>query len=224
MSKKLMLLAAGALTALAFAALPVVASAGEFSADCETGANCAATIAGGKRNSLTPLAKESAVRPRRYRHGDQRHLDRNRKNQFHGMRREHYALPLLLHQHGNRRENRNELAGLPSHLSEPSKGTPGILFDRCECDIHLRRIREKNSDRQRNRAHHNPNCGTFQASHTLKFEAASNGVQKYMTITTTGTKFDLESNNDAGGAYSTSSQAGEGTISYTGGNKVKLTC
>src|SRR5215216_3701389 len=47
MSKKLMLLAAGALTALAFAALPTVASAGEFSADCLVGATCTGTIAGG---------------------------------------------------------------------------------------------------------------------------------------------------------------------------------
>jgi len=48
MSKKLMLLAAGALTALAFAALPAVASAGEWVMDCPGGAKtCNFTTSGG---------------------------------------------------------------------------------------------------------------------------------------------------------------------------------
>jgi hypothetical protein len=48
MSKKLMLLAAGALTALAFAALPAVASAGEWKMDCpENKETCSFSSSGG---------------------------------------------------------------------------------------------------------------------------------------------------------------------------------
>src|SRR5215213_3728141 len=46
MRKKLMLLAAGALAALAFAAVPTVASAGEFTATCGSGATCTGTVLG----------------------------------------------------------------------------------------------------------------------------------------------------------------------------------
>lgn len=42
-----MLLAAGALSALAIAALPAMASAGEFEAHCSTGESCVATVTGG---------------------------------------------------------------------------------------------------------------------------------------------------------------------------------
>jgi hypothetical protein len=47
MSKKLMLLAAGALAALAFAALPTIASASEMEFHCEGSATCTGTIVGG---------------------------------------------------------------------------------------------------------------------------------------------------------------------------------
>src|SRR3954466_1621923 len=45
--KKLTILMAGVLAALAVAALPAVATAGTFTADCASGASCSATIAGG---------------------------------------------------------------------------------------------------------------------------------------------------------------------------------
>jgi hypothetical protein len=47
MSKKLMLLAAGALSALAFMAIPGIASGNEFVGTCGTGATCTGAIAGG---------------------------------------------------------------------------------------------------------------------------------------------------------------------------------
>jgi hypothetical protein len=47
MSKKLMLLAAGALSALAFMAIPSLASANEFVGTCGTGATCTGAIVGG---------------------------------------------------------------------------------------------------------------------------------------------------------------------------------
>ena len=57
MNKKLMLLAAGALTALAFAALPAVASAGEYQATCEENGmekeTCFGTITSSEPATLT---------------------------------------------------------------------------------------------------------------------------------------------------------------------------
>src|SRR5690348_9446970 len=56
MSKKLMLLAAGVLAALAFSALPSVAAAGEFTADCGSGATCAGTV---ESTGITTLSTSS---------------------------------------------------------------------------------------------------------------------------------------------------------------------
>jgi hypothetical protein len=71
----------------------------------------------------------------------------------------------------------------------------------------------------------NPECGFARANHTVVFEAgATTGSQKYTQVTTTGTIFDLITNNDNGGAYATSSQTGTGHVNYTEGKTLKLTC
>jgi len=66
-----------------------------------------------------------------------------------------------------------------------------------------------------------PKCGAAASkTATLKFESPTEGTQKYMQITTEGTKFDLTSTQ--GGTARTASQDGEGTVTY--GEAVTMTC
>jgi hypothetical protein len=106
---------------------------------------------------------------------------------------------------------------------EPEKTTPGVLMTGVNVTFNCAGFSRKLVTGNVIGHIENPNCGTFQASHSISFEKSSNGVQKYMQITTAGEKFDLISNNDEGGSYLTSSQTGTGTLTYTN-NRVKLTC
>jgi hypothetical protein len=65
-----------------------------------------------------------------------------------------------------------------------------------------------------------PACGATSNTATLKFESAATGTQKYMQITTEGTKFDLSSNEN--GTVRTASQDGEGTVTFS--EPVTMTC
>ena len=66
-----------------------------------------------------------------------------------------------------------------------------------------------------------PACGASSTSATFKFQKASNGHQKWNQITTTGTVYDLSSS-VGGGALSTSSQDGNGSITF--GQSTKVNC
>jgi hypothetical protein len=72
----------------------------------------------------------------------------------------------------------------------------------------------------------NPNCNTFQASHTTDFAEAAGmpGVQRWMQATTTGPTTDLTSNNHNGGPYVTTALVGSIVSNWPVGHKVKLTC
>jgi hypothetical protein len=65
-----------------------------------------------------------------------------------------------------------------------------------------------------------PECGGTSKTSTLKFESTAEGTQKYMQITTEGTKFDLTSTQ--GGTARTASQDGEGTVTYN--ENMTMTC
>jgi hypothetical protein len=68
-------------------------------------------------------------------------------------------------------------------------------------------------------------CGESITTSGLNFESSATGTQKYMQITTTGTKFDLSSTTTifGGGATTrTSSQDGTGTITFP--NAQTMTC
>jgi hypothetical protein len=56
-------------------------------------------------------------------------------------------------------------------------------------------------------------CGSTTKSTTLKFESVATGTQKWTKITTEGTVFDLTSSQN-GGAAKTASQDGEGTSTF----------
>ncbi len=66
-----------------------------------------------------------------------------------------------------------------------------------------------------------PACGAAaQKTATLNFDSSATGVQKWMQITTAGTKFDLDSKEN--GTVRTASQDGEGTITFS--ENVQMTC
>jgi hypothetical protein len=69
-----------------------------------------------------------------------------------------------------------------------------------------------------------PSCGSFASSHKIEFTQTSEGHQTYKQVTGTGTVYDLTQNNDGAGPYVTASVTGTGTLTYSGGRKLKITC
>jgi len=224
MKHKLMLLAVGALAALAFAALPAVATAGEFAADCETGASCTATVEGGAAElvnsagegiSCTAVSGTASV--------TSGSSTGSVKLAFTGCRENvtifHFSCT------NTATSGKIETNTLTSHniYIEPNASTPGVLLTGVNVTFSCAGFANKTVTGSIIGHIENPQCGTFAASHSITFEKSANGVQKYMQVTTSGEKFDLISNNDNGGEYLTSSQTGTGTLKYNS-NKVKLTC
>ncbi len=224
MNKKLMLLVAAALTALAVAALPAVATAGEFNADCETGASCTATITGGAAELINSAGEGiscTAV-------GGSGSLTSGTstgtvKLAFTGCRENVTIFKFTCSNTGT--SGKIETNTLTSHniYIDPNKTTPGVLLTGVNVTFTCAGFADKTVTGNIIGHISNPQCGTFATEHTVAFEKIANGTQKYMQVTTTGTKYDLISNNDNGGAYLTSSQTGSGTLKYNS-NKVKLTC
>ena len=232
MTKKLMLLATGVLTALAFAALPAVASAGEYTADCENGAAaCTGTVAGGAatlRNDAGEGISCTTV--------DGKATVNNGSSTgaleltFTGCVETITPFKFKCNNTGVAGEIKT--GSMQTHLIylEPNKTTPGIKVTLPGHGTGAGGVTftcagfSKKTVTGSVLGHiSNPNCGTFQASHTADFTESAAGIQRWMQATTTGEKTDLISNNDAGGAYTTSAQTGTGVITWTG-TKVKLTC
>jgi hypothetical protein len=222
MSKKLMLLAAGALTALAFAALPAVASAAEFPLHCET-VTCTSTISGGHAELRTAgsavgitctTSTGTASQPNNTTTGSVQLT-------FHGCKDTAF---------GGACTSAGQLSGtiktnsMVSHMIyiEHNKGTPGVLLTGANvtitCLFNIKKTVTGNVIGHWDA----PNCGVTQSSHAVTFTAVTPGNQKFMQITTTGTKYDLISSDHAGGAYETASQAGKGVLTHA--TKTALTC
>jgi hypothetical protein len=109
---------------------------------------------------------------------------------------------------------------------DPNKTTPGVLYTgvnmtySCAGGTVRKTVTGNFIDHIEN-----PECGVARANHTTVWEAgATTGSQKYTQVTTTGTVFDLIVNNDAGGAYATTSWTGTCHVNYTEGKTLKLTC
>jgi hypothetical protein len=222
---KLMLLAAGALTALAFAALPAAASATEYIAHCEVGASCSGTVTGG----LSELENNT---------GEKIHCTAVEGTatatsgtstgtvelSFTGCRE---TVTFFRFSCSN-----TATAGkittntMPSHLINLEHGatTPGIKLTEVNVTFTCAGFSKKTVTGKVIGHLHDPNCGTFQSTHSIGFETSGPGTQKYTQTETTGTTTDLVSNTDEPGAfYHTSGQRGTGTIHWTN-NKVKITC
>lgn len=228
MSKKLMLLAAGVLAIVAFSALPGVASAAEFNGTC-SGAACTGTV---ESTSLATL--EGAT-------GSSVKCLKTTGTSVQTNASPTGTLQLLFHECTDESlgTSCHSIAGgvsqpagtittnsLVTHLAviHASPKTVGVLLTGInvtfECAGGL--VRKTVTGNIIGEIV-NPECGVAKATTSFKFAAGTTtGTQKWTQITTTGTVFDLTSNNDSGGAYETASQSGEGKLKW-GGN-VTLDC
>lgn len=227
MNRCLMLHAALTLTAVAFAALPALASAGEFTADCENGAaTCTANIVGtgvaefantsGERITCSATSGAATVQSGK--------TSGSVELNFTGCR-EHATFFTFQCNSVGKPAGQIATGAIPwfwIRILVPALF--GMLFVNTNMTITCAGFSDKRFTGNIIGALENPNCGTFQANHTVVFEKSSDGHQKYKQVTGSGSIHDLSSNNDtASGAYATSSRTGTLHLNYTG-TKVKLTC
>jgi hypothetical protein len=235
MNKKLMLVAAGVLAALVFAALPAVASAGEFEGDCENArATCEGTI-DGLETRLVNSRGEGIVCSSVGGRAIQRNASSTGEAEFifRGCRENVTIFRFSCNNTGTAGEIRTNR--MVSHLIylEPNtqaRTTPGILLTNANVTFTCAGFARKTVTGNVIGHIENPQCNAFAAEHRVNFEevAGSPGTQRWQQITTEGTRFDLVSNEDEpegpGSIYKTSAQSGTGTITWRAGEHVKLTC
>jgi hypothetical protein len=223
MSKKMMLLAAGVLAALAFTALPSIASAGEFNATCSSGATCTGTVqstghatlesSGGLQVTCTSVTGSTSQ--------TNNSSTGSANLVFHGCTESVFGTSCGTG--GTITAN-----SMVSHLVylEHDKSVKGILLTNANVTFScFGGFVKKTVTGSIIGEIENPSCGVAKTHHTINFEAgATTGSQKWTKITTTGTVYDLISNNHAGGAYETSSQTGTAHINYNEGKSVTLDC
>ncbi|HEX6782798.1 MAG TPA: hypothetical protein VF125_12335 [Solirubrobacterales bacterium] len=232
MNKKLMLLATGVLAALAFAALPAVASAGEPEAHCKVGAVCFGTVAGGATQLRDDAGQGITCTSV---HGTASLTSTTSTGTlaltFTGCVETITGFKFSCNNTGVAGKIStgtmgthliylhhlpNTTTGLKVTLPGYGTGSGGVTFT---CAGFSRKTVTGSVIGHIS----NPECNTYRPVHTADFAEASTGVQKFMQITTTGDKTDLISNNDAGGAYTTSAQIGSGVITWEG-TEVNITC
>jgi len=223
--KKLTILLAGVLAVLA--AIPAVAAAGEFTADCESGASCSATIAGGvatlNNTSNEKIECSSADGTATQTSGSSTGTV---ELTFTGCKEKVSGFNFSCNSAGAA-SGVITTNTMVSHLVyiDPNASTPGVLLTNSNVTFSCAAFFKKQVTGNIIGHWSNPQCGTFAAERTVTFEAgATTGSQKYTQVTTTGTVFDLISNNDNGGAYLTSSQTGTGTLKAENNVKTKFTC
>jgi hypothetical protein len=239
MSKKLMLLAAGALAALAFAALPALASAAEFKGDCGSGATCNGTVTGTGNAVLQDDSGGAAGRvvcTGSTGTSSQTHESPTGTVTLTFTGCEVDKSPGGLGECENQGVGTKKIAAnqLVSHLIylEPDKTKEkGILLTGVNvtftCHTILGTVLKTVTGNIIGEIE-NPECGKAVTHHTVKFEKANEAEpkspQKWMQITTLEPKFDLTSGSHAADT-TTSSQTGTGHIAYTpAGQTVKFTC
>lgn len=228
MNMKLMPLAAGVLVSLALAAIPAVASAGEFAADCKSGKNCTANVTGGavelenankEKISCTSVTGGVAVKTGTST-GEVQLL-------FHGCRE---TVTFFKFTCSNVKEKPGTITTnvMPSHniWIDDTKKTPGVLLTGVNVTYECAGAFDQTVTGEVIGHIENPECGKYKTHHTITFEkhATINGTQKYATVTNAAPYRDLTSNNDAGGAYFTTALIGTQHLTYQGGDEVDLTC
>lgn len=228
--KKLAILMTGALAAFAVAALPAVATAGEFTADCESSTSCSATITGGIA-TLTNSNNEKIECASTDGTATQTHNSSTGTTEltFTGCKERVSGFGFACNSPGAA-SGVITTNPMVSHLIyiDPltlNEGTPGVLLTGANVTFSCAAYLKKNVTGNIIGHWTDPQCRMFAASHTVTFEQISAGNQKYTQVTTTGTKYDLISNNDTElGAYLTSSQTGTGTLTAENNNKARFTC
>lgn len=244
MTKKLMLLAAGALAALAFAALPSAAMAGEW--ECETspgGANCG--VFTGTNNTVTTLTEDqgnfgSVTCKKNESRGEYTSkttavnvtITFSECSSPVGECKSGTTAGVIKTEDLVTHNVMLEATGVEGFL----KGTPGVLITPnattglfakfvCGSGILAATIEVKGNGLMGDVT---KECGSETAANgniALDFESVATGTQKWTQVTTAGTKFDLTSTvtpSFGEKTTKTASQDGEGSIHFA--KATKITC
>jgi hypothetical protein len=224
MKQTLMLLAATAVAALAFTAIPAVALAGEFTADCEVGATCAATLTGGQAAVSTSAGETISCSSFT---GTANFTSGSSTSTIallaHGCRETVTFFRFACNSAGQPSGTirMNELVGHNVYL-ESDHSITGILITNVNTTFECAGFSKKTVTGNILGATPNPQCGVFKSSASGTLEATAHGSQKYTQVTTAGTVFDLIISSHEG-AYQTLALIGSLTATVSG-NKIKATC
>jgi hypothetical protein len=231
MDKKLMLVVTSALTAIAFAALPAAASAGEYLAHCQTGSDtvCTGSIqsteifetenTSGERftcTSVTGTVTAIGGSPM----GTAQLL-------FHGCREQNTIFKFTCSNTGTSGDvTTNTLVTELINTAAAPATIPGMLFTGWDATYTCPGFSAKKTVGSvigilENSA---TDCGASRTNHTMVFSESATGVQLNRHITGTGATYELTSSNDAGGAYVPTGLAGTWHINWNTGDKVNVTC
>jgi hypothetical protein len=223
MSKKMMLLAT-ALTALAFAALPAVASAGTPETHCPGGSpTCNISIASSTSSELSRTANSQGIACSSFSgSGVMGTTGGSMALTFHGCKE-----TLFKSSCGTSAAGTGTIifTSLPydNIYTTDNKTSPGMLVTPAAGSSHFTSFKcldgtHTVSGNGLIGSLSAPACGGSSASLTLSFTQASKGHQTHKQITGTGTVFDLEESG------STAAQSGTGTVQATGGGEFTITC
>jgi len=221
MNKKLLLL----VLALAFAALPALASAGEYELHCEGAAECVGEITGGPFSMISDSGEVftcSAVG------GSIRFASTSTTGTVNlhltGCR-EHATFFTFQCNSAGAAAGTTSLVGLTYHLINLVHGgtTPGVKFTNISATFECTGFSKKTFTGSLIGHLESASCNTATTTHSVNFEeSAITGSQKYTQTTTTGAETDLITNNDAGGSYTTMAIISTWTIHWD--HNVKITC
>jgi len=229
MNKKLMLLAAGVLSALALAALPALASADEFEAHCEVNIHiCEGEITGGASTLVSDNGDTitcSAVG------GTTSFTSTSTTGEaslhFTGCR-EHVTFFTFQCNSAGAAAGTIKTNAMTFHvinLEHTPTTKPGIKFTSVSVTFECTGFSKKTVTGSVIGEIENAAgiCNTAVSTHSVDFkDNGTTGVQTWMHTETTGTTTDLIANNDAGGSYTTAAQIGTATIHWN--HPVKITC
>ncbi|HYH53191.1 MAG TPA: hypothetical protein VD761_03590 [Solirubrobacterales bacterium] len=222
MKQKLMLLATGALTALAFAALPAAASAGTPEVHCPNGAaSCAISIAGGhseltKTNSFVKVTCTSTTGT-----GSLNTTGGTIQLTFHGCKESVFGTSCTTAGQSSGTikttvlpvDNRYVTAGktAPGVLITPASGSSHFATFNCIDGTHVVTGNGVMGILT-------TGCASPQAALKLKFSQSSAGHQLHKQVTGSGTIFDLHE------GANTAAMVAEGSVTPTGGGSFTVTC
>jgi hypothetical protein len=225
MRNKLMLLAAGTVAALAFAALPTIASAAEMEFHCETGATCSGTIAGGAA-ALSNEAGEtiSCTAMSGSTSGTSTTTTMSVKITYTGCKETVSGFNFSCT--NTTTAGKIETNSMTGHLITVTANNPatrGVLWTGANVTFSCASFLKRTLTGSLIWTFEEPSTvcnSTFQKSHKLISTSASHGVQSDRTYT--GNTFALEASSDSGGAYSGFAIVQTWTVTY--GVPVKITC
>jgi hypothetical protein len=228
MSKKLMLLAAGALTALAFAALPAVASAGEWKLDCPGGTETCSFNTTGEHAELRAEEEPTITCTANTGSGT---VSKGGTTGTFGITFTGCKATLIFtfecHTSGAA-SGEIKVASSISHnvYLKDDKTDPGILVTPATTTIICGSFSNITVTGNGLIGDVTQACNSESSTLNINFEASTSNTktQRYEQNTLTGTLFDLHSVTAGSATTHTSVMVAKGTATFVGGGKGKVTC